>query len=189
MRGERGGLRPRGTAGPGRVRRRAPDGGNRVSGFRGRAAFPLPERDGRDLPTRRARGRTRRRRCRRARALARSGRRIAPRHRFLDTRSRGHLRIAPPLSRRGGGGGSAARRLRIRAGARTRGGRLPRHDAARGRRYRLGRGGPQSPRPHGDLSQALRGLADELESRPAEALERLGKLADERRRMRLPKPR
>ncbi|TMB29749.1 MAG: prephenate dehydrogenase/arogenate dehydrogenase family protein [Deltaproteobacteria bacterium] len=40
-----------------------------------------------------------------------------------------------------------------------------------------------------DLSLALRALADELESRPAEALERLGKLADERRRMRLPKPR
>ena len=40
-----------------------------------------------------------------------------------------------------------------------------------------------------DLSRALRALADELETRPAEALERLGKLADERRRMRLPKPR
>jgi prephenate dehydrogenase len=40
-----------------------------------------------------------------------------------------------------------------------------------------------------DLSRALRALADELESRPAEALDRLGKLADERRRMRLPKPR
>jgi prephenate dehydrogenase len=40
-----------------------------------------------------------------------------------------------------------------------------------------------------DLSRALRGLADELESRPAEALERLGRLADERRRMPLPKPR
>jgi prephenate dehydrogenase len=40
-----------------------------------------------------------------------------------------------------------------------------------------------------DLSRVLRALADELESSPVQALERLGKLADERRRMRLPKPR
>jgi len=40
-----------------------------------------------------------------------------------------------------------------------------------------------------DLSAALRALADELESQPVRALERLGKLADERRRMKLPRPR
>jgi prephenate dehydrogenase len=40
-----------------------------------------------------------------------------------------------------------------------------------------------------DLCRGLRALADELESQPARALERLGKLADERRRMKLPKPR
>jgi prephenate dehydrogenase len=39
-----------------------------------------------------------------------------------------------------------------------------------------------------ELARGLRGLADELESNPGEALDRLGRLADERRKMRLPKP-
>jgi prephenate dehydrogenase len=54
-------------------------------------------------------------------------------------------------------------------------------------------GGAASLNPHvapaaRELAERLRKLAQELETKPAEALEWLGRLADERRRMKLPKP-